>query len=123
MEYEFRREAYTGNLLASFSMGQEIVGFWFVEELGESTEKYQQISQAISQLRSNQLKQWNMTGKALSLELTSDEAHVYANELETEESFELEDAMSLYDGESEAFSGLEDFHLALQSWRDFIEEG
>ncbi len=122
MEYEFRRETATGHLVAHFSMGQEVIGFWFVEELGESAEKYQQICDAIVQLQNNELKHWRLIGKALSIELTAEEVTVFANELESDEAYELEEAMSIYDAESEAFCGLEDFLGVLESWREFIDE-
>lgn len=122
MEYEFRRDTSTGALLANFSMGQEVLGFWFVEELGECPEKHDEICQAIAKLQVNQLKHWRRTGKALSIELDDQQVRVFANELESGEEFELEEAMSLYDGESEAFCGLEDFHVVLASWRLFIDE-
>ena len=109
MEYEFRRNTLTGTVLASFSMDHEALGFWFAEELGECPEKYTEICQIVAKLQSNQLIHWRLVGKALSLELDSEQARVFANELESGEEFELEDAMSLYDGESEAFCGLEDF--------------
>ncbi len=123
MEYEFQRNTLTGTLLADFSMGQEALGFWFVEELGECSEKYEELCQVIAKLQFNKLKHWHMVGKALSIELDSDQVRIFANELESGEEFELEDAMYLYDGESEAFCGLEDFHVALQSWRAFMDEG
>ena len=123
MEYEFQRNTLTGTLVADFSMGQEVLGFWFVEELGGCSVKYEEICQVIVKLQSNQLKHWHMAGKALSIELEGDEVRVFANELESGEELELEEAMSLYDGESEAFCGLEDFHIALQSWRVFIDDG
>lgn len=122
MEYEFQRNTLTGALLADFSMSQEVLGFWFVEELGESSEKYDAICQAIAKLQINQLEYWRMTGKALSIELDSEQVRVFTNELECGEEFKLDDAMSFYDDESEAFCGLEDFHGALQSWRAFIDE-
>jgi len=123
MEYEFQRNTLTGTLVADFSMGQEVLGFWFVEELGECSAKYEEICQVIAKVQLNQLKHWRMAGKALSIELDADEVRVFANELDSGEEFELEEAMSLYDGESEAFCGLEDFHIALQSWRVFIDDG
>ena len=123
MEYEFQRNTLTGALLADFSMGQEVLGFWFVEELGECSEKYEEICQVIAKLQFNQMKQRRMTGKALSIELDGEQVRVFANELESGEEFELEDAMSLYDGESEVFCGLEDFHVVLQSWHVFIDDG
>jgi uncharacterized protein YacL (UPF0231 family) len=122
MEYEFQRNTLTGALVANFSQGQEVLGFWFVEELGECSEKYEAICQVIAKLQLNQLKHWHMIGKALSIELDDQEVRVFANELENGEEVELEEALSLYDGESEAFCGLEDFHLALQSWRVFLTD-
>jgi uncharacterized protein YacL (UPF0231 family) len=123
MEYEFQRNTLTGTLLANFSMDEEALGFWLVEELGESAEKYEEICQVITKLQFNQLTEWRSVGKALSVELDSEQVRVYANNLESGEEFELEDAMSLYDGESEAICGLEDFHVALESWRAFIDNG
>ncbi|NQY26995.1 MAG: YacL family protein [Piscirickettsiaceae bacterium] len=123
MEYEFQRNTLTGALVADFSMGQEILGFWFVEELGECSEKHEELCQIIVRLQSNQLKDWRMIGKALSIELDGEEVRVFANELESGEEFELEDALSLYVDESEAFCGLEDFYVVLQNWRVFIDDG
>jgi len=123
MEYEFQRNRLTGALLADFSVGQEVLGYWFVEELGECLEKYEEICQIIAKLQSNQLKEWRVVGKALSIELDGEEVRVFANELESGEEFELEDALSLYVDESEAFCGLEDFYVALKSWRFFIADG
>ena len=123
MEYEFQRNTLTGTLVADFSKGQEVLGFWFVEELGECSEKYEAICQVIAKLQLNQLKNWHMVGKELSIELDGEEVRVFANELESDEDVELEEALSLYDGESEAFCGLADFHLVLQSWRVFIDDG
>jgi uncharacterized protein len=122
MEYEFQRNTLTGTLVADFSMGQEALGFWFVEELGECSEKYEAICQGIAKLQLNKLKHWRMVGKALSIELDGEEVRVFANELESGEEFELEDALSLYDGESETFCGLADFHVVLQSWRVFLTD-
>jgi uncharacterized protein YacL (UPF0231 family) len=122
MEYEFRRNTSSGELLANFSMDQEALGFWFVEELGECVEKHEEICQAIFKLQLNQLDSWRKVGKALSLDLDREQVRVFANEIESDEEFELEEALSLYDGESEAFCGLDDFHVALDSWRAFIDE-
>lgn len=122
MEYEFQRNTLTGTIVAEFSMGQEALGFWFIEELGECLEKYEAICQGIAKLQSNQLKHWRMVGKALSIELDGDQVRVFANELDSGEEVELEDALSLYDGESEAFCGLADFHVVLQSWREFLSD-
>jgi uncharacterized protein len=123
MDYEFQRNTLTGSFVAEFSMGQEAFGFWFVEELGACLEKYEAICQSIAKLQSNQLKHWRLVGKALSIELDGEQVRVFANEIDSGEEVELEDALSLYDGESEAFCGLADFHVVLQHWREFIDDG
>lgn len=122
MEYEFQRNNSTGALLATFGMGQEVLGFWLVEELGESKGKYEELCQVIGKLHNNELKHWRITGQALSIELDGEEVRVFSNELDNDDEFELEEAMSFYDGESEACCGLEDFHVVLQNWRVFVDE-
>lgn len=122
MEYEFRRNTLTGTVFANFSMDHEALGFWFVEELGESEGKYNKICQIVDKLQSNELMNWCVVGKALSIELDTEQVRIFANELENGQKCELEDAMSFYDGESEAFCGLEDFLSALQSWNSFVNE-
>lgn len=122
MEYEFRRNTMTGTVIASFSMDHEVLGFWFVEVLGENQDKYSELCKVIEQLQQGTLSQWRWIGKALSLELDTEEARIFANELEDGEEHEFEEDMSLYNGESEAFCGLEDFQAALFSWRAFLDE-
>mgnify|MGYP003386014994 CR=1 FL=1 len=122
MEYEFRRDRITGALLANFSMGQEAFGTWLVEELGDSSTRYEELCQIITQLQLNQLPHWRKAGKSLSIELNAEEVRVFANDLEGQDEFELEEAMSLYNDESEAICGLHDFLAALESWRVFIDD-
>lgn len=122
MEYEFQRNTHTGELIADFSHGQEILGFWFVEELGESTDRYQTLCQVITQLHNHELKHWQMIGKALSIELDTEAVRIFANEIDNDQDIEFDDTLSLYDGESETFCGLADFQLALTSWHRFIQD-
>ncbi|WP_076407409.1 YacL family protein [Shewanella sp. UCD-KL12] len=122
MEYEFRRNTMTGTVIANFSMDHEILGFWLVEELGEQRDKYNEVCQIIERLQVGSLSQWRLVGRGLSLELDNDSARVFANELEEDAEYEFEESMSLYEGESEAFCGLEDFQAALLSWREFLDE-
>ncbi|GGI77532.1 YacL family protein [Shewanella gelidii] len=122
MEYEFRRNTLTGTFQASFSMDHEVLGLWFSEELADNRAGYIEISQAIVQLQKSHLKSWRYVGKGLTLELDSEQARVFANALEMQETQQLDESMSFYDAESEAFCGLEDFEVALQSWRKFLDE-
>lgn len=122
MEYEFRRNTMTGTVIASFSMDHEVLGFWFAEELGENQDKFNELVKVIEQMQQGAISEWRWIGKALSLELDGEQARVFANELEDGEEYEFEEDMSLYNGESEAFCGLEDFQAALISWREFLDE-
>ncbi|MCZ4336014.1 YacL family protein [Shewanella colwelliana] len=122
MEYEFRRNTLTGTLLANFTMEHEILGVWFVDELGENTDLRQSICTTILALQQGSLNEKRYVGKGISIELDTEQVRVFANVLEMEDEFELDESMSLYNGESEAFCGLEDFEQALLSWQTFLKE-
>ncbi|QYJ83247.1 YacL family protein [Shewanella aegiceratis] len=122
MEYEFRRNTLTGTLVAQFTMDHEIMGLWFVDELGEDKALIAQIASTIAALQQGRLTEQRFVGQGISLELDEEQARVFANALEMDDDTQLDESMSLYDGESEAFCGLEDFEAALKSWQAFIEE-
>lgn len=123
MEYEFRRNSLTGTFLATFSMDHEVLGQWFTEELGPELAKIQQVLDVIKEIQSDKLGSWRLVGGDLTLELEREQARIFANSLGFDQEYELEEAMSLYDAESEAYCGLEDLELALLSWRQFVEKG
>ncbi|QYK13754.1 YacL family protein [Shewanella rhizosphaerae] len=122
MEYEFRRNTLTGTLVAQFTMDHEIMGLWFVDELGEDKALIAQIASTIAALQQGRLTEQRFVGQGISLELDEEQARVFANALEMDDDTLLDESMSLYDGESQAFCGLEDFEAALKSWQAFIEE-
>ncbi|MFB2643611.1 YacL family protein [Shewanella bicestrii] len=123
MEYEFRRNSLTGTYLASFSMDHEVLGQWFSEELGPELAKIQQVLDIIKDIQAGKRDSWRLIGGDLTLELDEEQARIYANALGFEQEYELEEAMSLYDAESEAYCGLEDLEEALLSWYEFVQKG
>ncbi|GIU02158.1 hypothetical protein C9I43_13110 [Shewanella morhuae] len=123
MEFEFRRNSLTGTFLANFSMDHEVLGQWFTEELGPDLVQIQQVLDTINAIQNDKLGAWRLVGNDFTLELEREQARVFANTLGFEQEYELEEAMSLYDAESEAYCGLEDFEQALLSWRQFVEKG
>ncbi|MGL4448480.1 YacL family protein [Shewanella sp.] len=123
MEYEFRRNSLTGTFLACFSMDHEVMGQWFTEELAADPAKIAQVLAKVAELQAGKRDAWQLIGADLTLELDREQARVYANVLGFEQEYELEEAMSLYDAESEAYCGLEDFEQALLSWQAFILKG
>lgn len=123
MEYEFRRNSLTGTYLATFSMDHEVLGQWFSEELGVELTKIQQVLAAIKDIQADKLSLWRLVGSDFTLELEREQARIFANSIGFEQEYELEEAMSLYDAESEAYCGLEDFEQALLSWYEFVQTG
>lgn len=123
MEYEFRRNSLTGTYLARFSMDHEVLGQWFAEELGTELAKIQQVLEVIKEIQAGKRDTWRLIGGDLTLDLDEEQARVYANVLGFEQEYELEEAMSLYDAESEAYCGLEDLQQALLSWYEFVQQG
>lgn len=123
MEYEFRRNSLTGTYLARFSMDHEVLGQWFAEELGTELAKIQQVLEVIKEIQAGKRGAWRLIGGDLTLDLDEEQARVYANVLGFEQEYELEEAMSLYDAESEAYCGLEDLQQALLSWYEFVQQG
>ncbi|MEL4429924.1 YacL family protein [Shewanella mangrovisoli] len=123
MEYEFRRNSLTGTYLASFSMDHEVLGQWFSEELGPELAKIQQVLDIIKEIQAGKRDSWRLIGGDLTLDLDEEQARIYANALGFEQEYELEESMSLYDSESEAYCGLEDLEEALLSWYEFVQKG
>jgi uncharacterized protein len=122
MEYEFRRNTLNGTVLASFSMDHEVLGRWLSQELGDNQGTFDGIIEAIAALRQGKISHWQLEGGDLSLELDAEQARVFANVLEFDADYQLEEDMNLYDAESQAFCGLEDFEQVLHSWRRFLKE-
>ncbi|KFZ39201.1 hypothetical protein HR45_02075 [Shewanella mangrovi] len=122
MEYEFRRDMLSGAPWASFSMEHQIMGQWFSEELGNDNALCQQVKGVIDQLQQRKLNDWQLVGGDLTLQMDTEQVRIYAHVMDFDNDAEIEDNMALYDAESEAYCGLEDFEQVLDSWQRFIAE-
>ena len=100
-----------------------MLGQWFSEELGPELAKIQQVLDIIKEIQTGKRVSWRFIGKDITLDLDEEQARIYANALGFEQDYELEEAMSLYDAESEAYCGLEDLEEALLSWYEFVQKG
>jgi uncharacterized protein YacL (UPF0231 family) len=119
MNYQFIRDQQ-GSPFAQFDMGSETFSRWFSEELGNDQEKIDAILEGIGQLQSEKIKKFVLQGKEISLSLDSYEVEVRSSILDIEAPDELPEGTELYDQESIAGCGLEDFIGVLNSWNDFI---
>jgi uncharacterized protein YacL (UPF0231 family) len=122
MEYQFRRNRLEGTVFAEFSMGHEVLGRWFAEQLGDDNRKANYILSQIAAIKIGTINHWQDICGDLTIDIDPEQVRVFANVIDFEEKYELEDAMSLYDAESESYCGLEDFESVLQSWLAFINQ-
>lgn len=121
MDYLFTRDL-NAHPFAEFSMGAEAMGHWFNEELGCDKNKISQLLHIISQLQCKQLTSYKLKGKEYLLQLDSEEAEITSKWLANEAPEDLPEGTELYDQESIAGCGLEDFKHILESWQNFISE-
>ncbi|MBB1268602.1 YacL family protein [Shewanella sp. SR44-3] len=122
MEFEFRRNRLDGTVFAEFSMEHAVLGRWFAQELGKDLLSGQAILAQIQSLQAGKQAQFFQAGKDISLDMDQEQVRVFVNSIDFDEDFELDEDMSLYDMESEAFCGLEDFEQVLRSWLNFLQQ-
>ena len=118
MEYEFLRDI-TGQVLVRMSMGHEVVGHWFNEEVKGNLALLDEVLQAASSVKGSE-RQWQLVGHEYTLWLDGEEVIVCANQLAISGD-EMEEGMSYYDEESLSFCGVEDFLRVAHAYREFIQ--
>ncbi|WP_435947213.1 protein YacL [Dryocola sp. BD586] len=117
MEYEFLRDV-TGRVLVRMSMGHEVVGHWFNEEVKDNLKLLEEVEQAAQAVKGSE-RQWQRTGHEYTLWLDGEEVIIRANQLDMAGD-EIEEGMSYYDEESLSFCGVEDFLQVVHAYREFV---
>ena len=105
MDYEFLRDI-TGVVKVRMSMGHEVVGHWFNEEVKENLALLDEVEQA---------------GHEYTLWMDGEEVMVRANQLEFAGD-EMEEGMNYYDEESLSLCGVEDFLQVVAAYRNFVQQ-
>lgn len=119
MNYQFIRDL-EGSPIAQFDMGSETFSRWFSEELGSDENKIAVVFEIIQKLQSEQIKEYVLQGSEFNLSLDQDEVEIRSKTLDVEAPVNLPEGTELYDQESIAGCGLEDFSHVLASWNDFV---
>lgn len=119
MDYDFTFDEYD-KPIAEFSMGHEAIGIWFNDELGANQQRIDELVDIIDQLVHHRIQQRQIEGTEYQLRLSQENVEVIALSLGLEVDEELPEDTNLYDEESYAECGLEDFQEALISWQEFI---
>lgn len=119
MDYDFTFDEYD-KPVAEFSMGHEAIGTWFTEELGKNQQRIEEIIDILDQLVNRRVQQRQIEGTEYQLRMNQEDVEVRALSIGLEVDEELPQDTHLYDQESYAECGLEDFQQALISWQEFI---
>ncbi|EHY69133.1 hypothetical protein SEHO0A_00158 [Salmonella enterica subsp. houtenae str. ATCC BAA-1581] len=119
MDYEFLRDV-TGRVLVRMSMGHEVVGHWFNEEVKENLALLDEVEQAARTVKGSE-RSWQRAGHEYTLWLDGEEVMIRANQLDFSGD-EMEEGMSYYDEESLSLCGVEDFLRVVAAYREFISK-
>lgn len=117
MDYEFLRDI-TGGVKVRMSMGHEVVGHWFNEEVKDNLALLDEVEQAAQEVKGSE-RQWQRVGHEYTIWLDGEEVIIRANQLEISGD-DMEEGMSYYDEESLSFCGVEDFLQVVAAYREFI---
>jgi uncharacterized protein YacL (UPF0231 family) len=120
VDYEFTFNEYD-KPIAEFSMGHEAIGTWFNDELGTNLQRIEELVDIVDQLVRRRVQERLIEGTEYRLHMNQEDVEVVALSLGLEvDEEELPENTNLYDDESHAECGLEDFQDALVSWQEFI---
>ncbi|MCE9982269.1 protein YacL [Leclercia adecarboxylata] len=119
MDYEFLRDI-TGVVKVRMSMGHEVVGHWFNEEVKENLSLLDEVEQAARTVKGSE-RSWQRVGHEYTLWMDGEEVMVRANQLEFSGD-EMEEGMNYYDEESLSLCGVEDFLQVVAAYRDFLKQ-
>lgn len=118
MDYEFLRDV-TGVVKVRMSMGHEVIGHWFNEEVKENWPCLTKWKTQRARSKAANVRQ--RAGHEYTLWMDGEEVMVRANQLEFAGD-EMEEGMNYYDEESLSLCGVEDFLQVVAAYRDFVQQ-
>ncbi|HDZ9268119.1 TPA: YacL family protein [Vibrio cholerae] len=121
MEFEFIKNTLLGEYAVRCNMEHQIVGRWLQEEIGQDLAKLKHVLTLIDKAEQSPAQEFLWTGREISLLVQGDEITVQENALAYVSEHELETDFALYDSESIAACGREDFVALLTQWQSFIQ--
>jgi len=121
VEFEFTKNTLLGEYRVSCNMEHQIVARWLQEEVGKDRTKIEQVYSLLEKVHQSPAKEWKLPGKEISLSIVGSEVTVEENTMSYGHDIEIDSEFDLYDSESTAECGLEDFESMLRQWCEFIE--
>ncbi|MFC3022504.1 YacL family protein [Vibrio zhugei] len=121
MEFEFTKNTLLGEYFVRSSMEHQIIARWLQENMAQDCTKIDHILELIAQAHQYPAKEWVWTGEERMVSMSNYEVTVQDNTNFSGCDIELDANLSLYESESMAQCGLEDFESAIIQWREFIQ--
>ncbi|MEY8216580.1 MAG: YacL family protein [Colwellia sp.] len=122
MEYEFIHDAITGEAKARFSLEHEVLGPWIEVELGNNSEKLEQLLTAIDQVDKHKQSEVIIAGHEYSAIFSDGDVTVQTN-ASLNDAEPLPDMLTIdhihLDQNESAACGIDDFRALLISWAKF----
>ncbi len=121
MDYDFTTDEYN-NPVAEFSLGHEAIGCWLTDELGIDQQAIAELLQVIQRLEQRSILQHQVVGREFQLRMSHDHVEVIALALDIDIDIDetLPENTNLYDQESYAECGMDDFKQAILEWQQFV---
>lgn len=122
MEFDFKKDYFSGKVTAKLSMGHEAFGTWLEEE-GQEKNWVQQLLIVADKLQQREVNEYKLVGNEFCLYLSLEEVKIVNHSLfdsDPDSTLESANDLNFYDQEIEAECGLEDFINLLESWLAFI---
>lgn len=120
MEFEFTKNTLLGEYYVTCSMEHQIVARWLQEEVAQDRTKIEQVLALLEKAHQFSAQEWQFAGREISVMICGDEVTVQDNALNYGHDVEFESEFELYESESVAQCGLEDFESLLIQWQDFL---
>ncbi|EKO3486939.1 YacL family protein [Vibrio fluvialis] len=120
MEFEFTKNTLLGEYYVTCSMEHQIVARWLQEEVAQDRTKIEQVLALLEKAHQYPAQEWQFAGREISVMICGDEVTVQDNALNYGHDVEFESEFELYESESVAQCGLEDFESLLIQWQDFL---
>jgi uncharacterized protein YacL (UPF0231 family) len=120
MEFEFIRNTLMGEYYVKSSMGHEVVARWLQDEVGKNNEMLTQVERLILSARAHSQQEHILEGTEISLCIEGDEVSITENTLSLAHDDALDSEFELYESESSACCGIDDFIDLIEQWRAFL---
>lgn len=120
MEYQFSFDIYE-KPIAKLSMGHEVIGRWLSDEVSNNQQTINQILDIISQLERAKIFTRRMAGKDFEISFNQHDVEITTQCFGSEFADALPEDTHIYEQESYAECGLQDFKQLLTDWQRFIK--